>query len=784
MLRLCCAISVALATFSSARAEDFAVIALPDTQFYSQDYPAIYDAQTQWVVNNIAARNIKFVTHLGDIVNEAATLYQWENARAAMARLDLADVPYGTCVGNHDINYPGDYYDPLGINYLSNFRPELYTGRPWYRGASPSGLSNYQIVTADGREMLFLHLLVETPAAELAWAQCVLNMHRDKPTLVSTHRYLFDWRILGQGRYQDWNYVFEPPYRHDGIRAEDFFNNFIRPNRQIYMVICGHNDGQYRQISTNQAGLPVHEILVDYQDSWPNGGDGFLRIMTFRPGVDLIDVVSYSPTRNSFDPGGDDTFTLSVDLDAYRSGNPVLRFQDGTAGYAGTQDTWIGERYPGNAHGGEATLWVDDDTENSFFNDYAGQSLLRFDNLFQGVVREGDPPPTRIPAGATIHRADLTINLFDDTDLWNPATYVHRMTRAWNESSTWNSLSGGIVPGQDCEAAVLATFPGDNDPDTDYHRTFSILPAVLAWAGGQPNYGLAFLPQRSSGFDDGLEIRSSEDGNITLRPALDVEFSYVVQNVAPAVTTPLTAAAPTLSEGMELRLTLAAIDPNPLDPLVFRINGVDVGYATGGGTIEHWTMMEDEGQYAFAADVLDDEATVPAGSVLVTVTNRNPVIESLTPDLQVDAHEAFEFAVVAFDPGPLDLIAYAWDMDGDGEFDDATGAGGQWSYATPGVRNVTVRVYDEDGGEAFDSFEVVVTSAGCGAARGDANCDNAVDFFDIDPFLSALFDPVVYAATYCGGDTCAADVDCNGATDFFDIDPFLNCLFDFCPQCP
>lgn len=297
--------------------EAFTVVALPDTQYYSQDYPEIFAAQTRWIVENRDAWNIQFVTHLGDIVNMAGVTEQWTAAKQAMDALLVADIPHGTCVGNHDILYPLGYEDPTGTNYLAHFGPQFYADRDWYGGASPSGLSNYEVITAGGRSLLFMHLLVETPVAELAWAQGVLDRNRDKPTMVSTHRYLFDWRILGAGRYNEFNYAFEPLYRADGIPAETFWSNFIRDNTQIYMVICGHNDGQYRQVSLNAAGLPVHEVLVDYQSSWPNGGDGYLRIMVFRPTEGRIDVSSYSPTVGDFDPGGEDTFTLAVDFDAY-----------------------------------------------------------------------------------------------------------------------------------------------------------------------------------------------------------------------------------------------------------------------------------------------------------------------------------------------------------------------------------------------------------------------------------------------------------------------------------
>ena len=90
--------------------EDFTIIALPDAQYYSQSYPATWSAQTQWIRDNRAARNIVFVTQLGDCVNDGDTAgqeYQWTNASAAIDLLESAPglpdgIPYGIAVGNHD----------------------------------------------------------------------------------------------------------------------------------------------------------------------------------------------------------------------------------------------------------------------------------------------------------------------------------------------------------------------------------------------------------------------------------------------------------------------------------------------------------------------------------------------------------------------------------------------------------------------------------------------------------------------------------------------------------
>lgn len=59
---------------------------------------------------------------------------------------------------------------------------------------------------------------------------------------------------------------------------------------------------------------------------------------------------------------------------------------------------------------------------------------------------------------------------------------------------------------------------------------------------------------------------------------------------------------------------------------------------------------------------------------------------------------------------------------------------------------------------------------------GDLNCDGAVDFFDIDPFVTALVNPGDYATQFPDCEIQAGDINEDGAVDFFDIDPFVNQL--------
>ena len=73
---------------------------LPDTERYSDDYPHYFEAQTKWIAENAAARNIAYVLHLGDMTQHNAPA-EWEVARSAFRLLD-GRVPYALATGNHD----------------------------------------------------------------------------------------------------------------------------------------------------------------------------------------------------------------------------------------------------------------------------------------------------------------------------------------------------------------------------------------------------------------------------------------------------------------------------------------------------------------------------------------------------------------------------------------------------------------------------------------------------------------------------------------------------------
>jgi PKD repeat protein len=60
------------------------------------------------------------------------------------------------------------------------------------------------------------------------------------------------------------------------------------------------------------------------------------------------------------------------------------------------------------------------------------------------------------------------------------------------------------------------------------------------------------------------------------------------------------------------------------------------------------------------------------------------------------------------DPDPGDTLAYAWDLDGDGAFDDASTAQATYTYTTQGTYSATLRVTDSHGASDTDTVPIAV----------------------------------------------------------------------------
>jgi predicted phosphodiesterase len=275
------------------RSFDFTVVTLSDTQNYSEKFPDLFHAQTQWIVENKDKERIAFVTHVGDIVqNGARDMSEWEVATGAMNRL-VGRVPFAVVAGNHDYDVVGDTKAVMET-YRRRFGQDLFSKVATTRAFGPEEQSSAHIFRAGGTDFLSLHLEHDPRDNALAWTQSILDKYANLPAMLTTHTYLSD--VTNQRDRK-------PYVRAGGNSAEDVYQKLIQKNPRLFLVQCGHwwtRGGETAQVSTNLYGGRVIELLSDYQGR-KRGGDGWLRLLRFDIKHKLLHIQTYSPTLNQFE---------------------------------------------------------------------------------------------------------------------------------------------------------------------------------------------------------------------------------------------------------------------------------------------------------------------------------------------------------------------------------------------------------------------------------------------------------------------------------------------------
>jgi hypothetical protein len=298
----------------------FAIVVLPDTQGYAdvrhketqKHWPGIGDqrscffTQTEWIKKNKQKLNIAMVVHVGDITQTEHD-EEWKIADAAFKTIDN-HVPYILCSGNHDMGYSPIHRKTSHSResrFSSYFEPSRFTKNPLYDPHFGSNknlhfreegkVENYYLfLKAGGMKFLILTLEFKPRDETLAWANKVVAQYPDYRTIIVTHGYLTGKK--GQRIGVD-NYLVK------GNSGKAIWEKFISQHKNIFLVLSGH-DRENLLTSKGKNGNTVHQVQADYWywDDIPEikAGSGFLRIMTFRPEKNTIDVQTYSPVLDRF----------------------------------------------------------------------------------------------------------------------------------------------------------------------------------------------------------------------------------------------------------------------------------------------------------------------------------------------------------------------------------------------------------------------------------------------------------------------------------------------------
>jgi hypothetical protein len=299
-------------SLTAAPEQTFTLAVIPDTQRYlgpgsgrdetGEPRNPAFDTRTTWLAENLEAQRIVFVSHMGDIVDHN-NHWQWRIARDNMDRLH-GRVPYGIAVGNHDmVRDSGDSF-----LFQEYFGADRYIGEAWYGGTyagrpghepavSGNNANSYQLFSGAGLDFIIVHVECNAPDDVLAWVDEVIEDHRDRMAIITTHMYLGGIERRGadepQGRMQ-WKKV----HGDRGNTPQQLWDTSFSKHPNLFLVLCGDQSASitHRQTSRGAHGNPVHEILTDY----PRNADDsdWLRLLRFQPEQQTIQVWTYSPAQD------------------------------------------------------------------------------------------------------------------------------------------------------------------------------------------------------------------------------------------------------------------------------------------------------------------------------------------------------------------------------------------------------------------------------------------------------------------------------------------------------
>jgi hypothetical protein len=124
----------------------------------------------------------------------------------------------------------------------------------------------------------------------------------------------YDWKQYGpKQRWNPHGYGVAPATSDDVSDGEELWNNLVAKHENFVLTLNGHVlvDGLGRTVTATPGGRDVHQLLVNFQMK-PNGGDGWLRLLEFRPDGQTVQAYDYSPTRGQRNESAQNQFAMQL----------------------------------------------------------------------------------------------------------------------------------------------------------------------------------------------------------------------------------------------------------------------------------------------------------------------------------------------------------------------------------------------------------------------------------------------------------------------------------------
>jgi hypothetical protein len=300
----------------------YTIAIMPDTQDYGSagEGQQIFNGMTQWLADNAARLDLRFVTSVGDIVNDNAPS-QWAIAKEAYSKLNGL-VPYSIVPGNHDQGGGASNYSSLQSEYfpIADLQTNSTLGGVYDQEPDVSNNAWYTFKGADGTDWIVLALEFGPRDDVLRWAGEVLDAHAGSRAIITTHHYTnmgtradnYSGPLYGEGTGKDYGIGGSAENANDG---EDMWQSLVSKHSNVSFVFSGHvfGDGAETIVSYNEAGQPVYQMLVNYQNGVSlevtgngnaadggHGGQGAIRLLTIDPDNDAFYTETYLSAKGEY----------------------------------------------------------------------------------------------------------------------------------------------------------------------------------------------------------------------------------------------------------------------------------------------------------------------------------------------------------------------------------------------------------------------------------------------------------------------------------------------------
>lgn len=147
----------------------------------------------------------------------------------------------------------------------------------------------------------------------LNWADSILQAYPNRRAIVTSHYILnVDGSFGNQGQH-----IYDQ----------------LKDNPNLFMMLCAHLNNEYIRKDVFN-GNTVYTILSNYQGR-SYGGNGWLKILEFRPEINKVFVKTYSPYLNMYETDGNSEYTFDHAM------TPAFQLLDSVIVTSGSEATYL-----------------------------------------------------------------------------------------------------------------------------------------------------------------------------------------------------------------------------------------------------------------------------------------------------------------------------------------------------------------------------------------------------------------------------------------------------------